>query len=46
MLRITWLILAILLLIGCNFLILLIGVCPTGYITILYAFFASSCKDF
>ncbi|CAN0904945.1 hypothetical protein LINGRAHAP2_LOCUS23385 [Linum grandiflorum] len=35
MLRITWAILAILLVMGCIFMILLIGVCPTSYIMIL-----------
>ncbi|CAN0839689.1 hypothetical protein LINGRAHAP2_LOCUS2644 [Linum grandiflorum] len=35
MLRITWLILTILLFINCIYLILLIRVCPTSYITIL-----------
>ncbi|CAN1240204.1 hypothetical protein LINGRAPRIM_LOCUS2641 [Linum grandiflorum] len=35
MLRTIWPILAILLVMGCIFLILLLGVCPTGYIMIL-----------
>ncbi|CAN0905031.1 hypothetical protein LINGRAHAP2_LOCUS23436 [Linum grandiflorum] len=35
MLRITCLILVILLFMGCIFLIFLVGVCSTGYITIL-----------